>query len=132
MYEFNSPDYELSSHTRGVSVEFSDQITSQNLLTIQGNDTTANSVRDNNTEFVNGLYGPSSVNARTAVGVVVNAANPTAGYCFTSAGVATNCNYGVPQYITLAQLAGGDRCAPPDLLRHPRCLFDAVRVPHRR
>jgi len=112
-YAAFSPDYELSSHTRGVSLQFSDQLNSQHLLTLQGNYVTANSVRDNNTEFVNGFYGPNSVNARTAVGVAVNAANPTYG-CFTPAGTLTYCNnYSGADYITLQQLASGMTAAGP-------------------
>lgn len=115
-----SPDYELSSHSRGASVEFSDQLNSQHLLTIVGNYVTANTIRDNNTEWLNGAYGPNSVNARTAMGVVVNAADPTAGYCFTSTGVATTCAYSgipmgvpVPEYLTLQQAMAGNIPALP-------------------
>ena len=126
-----SPDYELSSHTRGASVEFSDQWNSQNLLTVQGNYTTANSTRDNNTEWYNGFYGENSVNARTAIGVVVNAAAPTSGICFGTTmvggpGTAVGCGYGgantaaggpggMPgaQYLTLQQGLNGDNLVLP-------------------
>ncbi len=113
-----SPDYELSSHTRGASVEFSDQWNSQNLLTLQANYTTANSTRDNNTEWLNGNYGPNSVNARTAIGVVVNAAAPTSGICFSNAGVAVGCGYGGAngagaQYLTLLQAQEGANLTLP-------------------
>ncbi len=114
-----SPDYELSSHTRGVSAEFSDQLNSQHLLTLQANYTTANSTRDNNTEWLNGVYGTNSVNARTALGVVVNASSPTSGYCFSKAGALTSCEYAGangaagPQYLTLKQAAGGSNLVLP-------------------
>ncbi len=49
-----SPDYELSSHTRGFSGTFTDQLSSAHLLTLQGSYTTASSVRDNNTQMFNG------------------------------------------------------------------------------
>ncbi len=119
-----SPDYELSSHTRGASVEFSDQWNSQNLLTVQGNYTTANSTRDNNTEWYNGFYGENSVNARTAIGVVVNAAAPTSGYCFSNAGVAVGCGYGGAngagaQYLTLQQALAGDNLTLPTTCAEP-------------
>jgi hypothetical protein len=88
-----SADYELSSHTRGVSFQFADQINAQNLLQIGGDFTTSNVTRDNNTQMLNGpaIYGPTDVNLRTAVGVVVNSANPTNGICYTTTGVATPC-----------------------------------------
>ncbi|MBV9271914.1 MAG: TonB-dependent receptor, partial [Candidatus Eremiobacteraeota bacterium] len=47
-------DYELSSHTRGLSATLSDQASAKHLLTLQGSYTTATSVRDNNTQFANG------------------------------------------------------------------------------
>ena len=46
-----SPDYELSSHTRGISVQFQDQINAQNLVSAQASYVTANSIRDNNTQM---------------------------------------------------------------------------------
>jgi hypothetical protein len=91
-----SPDYELDSHTRGVSAQFSDQINAQHLFTVQGSYTTASTTRDNNTGFISGLYGPNSINARTVAGVLVNSANPYNGICYTSPAqpgppVAVNC-----------------------------------------
>ncbi len=106
-FEFNNLDYELSSHTRGVSLEFADQINSHHLLTIQGNYTTSSTVRDNNTEMVEPDFA-STANAHSAVAVVVNAAAPSSGYCFSAAGVLKNCLYsGGAQYITLNQVAAG-------------------------
>jgi hypothetical protein len=78
-----APDYELNSHSRNISLQFQDQINAQNLFTIEGSYTTATVVRDNNqTMYLNGNEA-----------VIVNAANPYGGYCFspTSSGVA-NCN----------------------------------------
>ena len=43
-----SPDYELSSHTRGLSAQIQDQINAQNLVSLQASYVTANSIRDNN------------------------------------------------------------------------------------
>jgi len=48
-----SPDYELSSHTRGLAAVFSKQLNAQNLVSIQGNYTTASTLRDNNTQMFN-------------------------------------------------------------------------------
>jgi hypothetical protein len=109
-----SPDYELSSHTRGVSAAFIDQINSQNLINFTGSYTTATTVRSNNTEMENGLYGKNSVNARTAFTVVVNANSPTSGVCYTSAGAPTSCTPGVgAQYSTLQQAFNGTVAAAP-------------------
>ena len=46
--DYPAPDYELSTHTRGIQVQGSDQINAQNLLTFTGNYTTASAVRWNN------------------------------------------------------------------------------------
>ena len=46
-----SPDYNLFSHTRGISGTFADQINAQNLLQLQGSYTTATTVRDNGASF---------------------------------------------------------------------------------
>ncbi len=86
-----SPDYELNSHTRGVSAQFSDQLNAQHLFTVQGSYTTALTTRDNNTGFISGLYGPNSINPRTIVGVLVNSANPYNGVCYAAGGVAVPC-----------------------------------------
>jgi len=74
-----SPDYELSSHTRGLSGQFADQLNAEHLLTIQGNYTTANSTRDNNTQMFNAF------GSRSMAAVLVNKNNPTAGYCYNTA-----------------------------------------------
>ncbi len=86
-----SPDYELNSHTRGASATFTDQITDKHLLSIQGAYTTSNTLRDNNTEMINGFYGPNSINARTAVGVLVDSSNPYNGQCYATGGAPVNC-----------------------------------------
>jgi hypothetical protein len=110
------PDYELNSHTRGLSGTLSDQINSQNLLSLQASYTTASVIRDNNTQQFNGIYTPgilgssagSYVNARTAIGALVNANNPLSGICYTSTGVATTCSYGGPaQFATIYQAYSG-------------------------
>jgi hypothetical protein len=72
-----SGDYELSSHVRGFSGDIVDQINSQNLIHLSADYTQASVLRDNNTEFYNGFYGPDSINARTAIGVLVDSSNPT-------------------------------------------------------
>lgn len=115
-----SGDYELESHTKGLSFQFSDQINSKNLLSLTGDYTTSKVIRDNNTEYINGVYGPNSANSRTAIGVLVDSANPTNGVCYGPAGNAVNCfssptgynsfsakNPGGAQFATLQQAYNG-------------------------
>lgn len=79
-------DYELSAHTRGVSANFSMQITPRNLISLQGSYTTATSVRDNNTQMAN------AGGSRSRAVVMVNANDPLSGYCFNSSGSEMTCN----------------------------------------
>jgi hypothetical protein len=73
-----SPDYELSSHTRGASLTFADQLSPQHLLTLEGNYTTAHSIRDNNTQMFNAF------GSRSEAAVLVSSANPTSGLCYNT------------------------------------------------
>ncbi|HEV2737511.1 MAG TPA: TonB-dependent receptor, partial [Candidatus Elarobacter sp.] len=79
-------DYELNSHTRGVSVNFSDQLNSQHLLSVQGSYTTSSTLRDNNTQDVADLYNAARLNGRTVVGLLVDSSNPTNGLCYPPGG----------------------------------------------
>jgi len=106
-----SPDYELSSHTRGLSGTFQDQLGSKNLLQMQGSFTTASLVRDNNTEMFNGSSHP---NARSTMAVLVDSSNPLNGICYTSAAQPTTCAYGrnernpaYAQFATVSQAYNG-------------------------
>jgi hypothetical protein len=56
-----SYDYELESHTRGIAMEFADQIDPKSLLTFNANFTTASTNRYNNTNF-NNLLGTDATN----------------------------------------------------------------------
>lgn len=85
------PDYELSSHTRGLSGTFSDQLGSKNLLQIQGSYTTSTALRDNNTQFFNGGATPD---ARSTLAVLVDSKNPLNGICYTAQATPTTCAYG--------------------------------------
>ena len=105
-------DYELSSHTRGVSGAFIDQINPQNLLNITGSYTTSNTTRDNNTQMVNGAYGSGSFNARTQFALVVDSSNPTNGLCYTAARVATTCLVGGPEAVATLRQAYQGSIAP--------------------
>jgi hypothetical protein len=109
-----SLDYELSSHTHGFSGSFIDQLNSQNLLNVTGSYTNSSTVRDNNTTMINGLYGPNSVNARTALAVQVSSANPTNGICYGPTGNPTTCaeTNGFAQYVTLQQAYGVNGANP--------------------
>ncbi len=69
-----SPDYELTSHTRGVSLQYQNQFNAQNLLSFESSFTTSSTVRDNNSFYAVGGIGAAAV---------VNAADPLGGYCFT-------------------------------------------------
>ncbi|HKU82001.1 MAG TPA: TonB-dependent receptor, partial [Candidatus Tumulicola sp.] len=68
-----SPDYELSSHTRGASLTYQNQINAQNLVSAQASYVTANSIRDNNSFY--------AVSGETAA-AVVSSANPLGGLCY--------------------------------------------------
>jgi hypothetical protein len=68
-----APAYQLDTHTRGLSFQYSDQLNEQNLLSIQGNYTTAGVVRDNNHYF--------DVPGETAA-PIVSSSNPYNGYCY--------------------------------------------------
>jgi len=100
-----SPDYELSSHSRGVSATFSDQLNSAHLLTIQGSYVTSSSLRDNNTAMFNG----GGLGKRSLFGVVVDSSNPLGGLCYTAGGAPTTCDFNVAnaQFATLADAAAG-------------------------
>lgn len=103
-----SPDYELSSHSRGVSATLTDQLDPHHLVTLQGSYTTSNVLRANNTQFLNGAYGADTVNARTVLAALVDSSNPTNGICYTAAGAATTCSLsGNAQFATIGQAAAG-------------------------
>ena len=77
-----SPDYLISSHTRGAALLLADQVDSHNLLSFDGAYTYSSATRFNNSVAAGG--------AVPVAAYLVNSANP-AGGCFTGAGVATSC-----------------------------------------
>jgi hypothetical protein len=82
-------DYELSSHTRGVSAQFSAQLNPKNLFSVQGSYTTASTLRDNNTQF---LDSGNSSTFRNVAGIIVDSSNPYNGLCYPNGGGAPiNC-----------------------------------------
>src|SRR5579863_576960 len=88
-------DYEVYTHTRGLSGTFADQLSSKNLLQLQGSLTDASSTRVNN--------GTMFAGAGTEMGVLVNGNNPNSGICYTAAGAAANCDSGAAGF-TVQQL----------------------------
>ena len=64
--------YLLDSHSRGVSAQFSDQLNSQHLLTLQSSYTTASTMRYNN----------SGIAQTGGVGYLVDGTNPYTGTCY--------------------------------------------------
>ena len=102
----SGPDYELLTHTRGLSASFADQINPQHLLQIQGSYSTASTVRYNNSSFFNG-------GGQVAL---VNANNPNAGICYDPAfsGNPISCNNGGTQLLAPSQplpaIPGGATC----------------------
>lgn len=81
-------DYSVDNHSRGLSLQFSDQLNQQHLLTVEGSYTTATSLRDNNNQMSNGGTTPS---ASTVVGVLVDSSNPFNGVCYNPAHQPTPC-----------------------------------------
>ena len=105
-----APDYELSTHTRGLSLEFQDQLNEQNLLTVAGSFTTASIVRDNN-----GFY---NLGGEGSYANIVNAAAPYSGYCYspsTSGKNVVNCDDDkIPLGPGYKVAPVGSTCAIPD------------------
>jgi hypothetical protein len=72
------PDYEVSAHTAGGQLQFSDQIDARNLVTVTGNYTTASTVRSNNQQYSftpNGTPIATLQSGNTCYSSVANAAS---------------------------------------------------------
>ena len=65
-FGYPSPDYELSTHTRGLQLMAADQINAQNLLQLTANYTTASVVRWNNQWYAAPAHAHESRRDRTA------------------------------------------------------------------
>lgn len=78
-------DYELTTHTRGVSGSFADQIDSHNLINFELSYTTASTVRNNNTQGFGAISG-----TRQRFAVLVNGASPQSGICYVINGATTS------------------------------------------
>ena len=95
----SGPDYELFTHTRGVSASFADQLNPENLFGAQISYSTANSIRSNNLTFYH-----------TGGAVITGSANPQAGLCYDSTTYAQ-----ISCYASLAQnplIAGAGNTLP--------------------
>ena len=74
---YDSGDYEINNHTRGVSLSFTDQLNPQNLLEVEGSYTTSTGARIYNEQMfaVGNAYG-------NAFAVLVNKNDPLDGTCY--------------------------------------------------
>lgn len=91
---YDSGDYEINNHTRGVSLSFADQLSPQHLLEAEGTYTTATGARIYNEQMFQ--YGYVYGNA---FAVLVDANNPFSGTCYrvlpnSTAALATTCSDG--------------------------------------
>jgi hypothetical protein len=75
------PDYDLFTHTRGLSATFADQLNDKNLLSVDASVVHAVSTRYNNTTF--------DTNVNNTLGLLVNAASPNSGLCYNAENTAT-------------------------------------------
>ena len=82
----SSNDYELSSHTRGASLQFVDQINEKHLLSALASYTTSTTLRDNNRQMNNGG------GSRSRGIVLVDSSNPYDGICYQTDGTPTTCD----------------------------------------
>ncbi len=94
---YSASDYNLSSHSRGVSVQFSDQVNPQHLLSVQGNYTTSTTLRANN----------SGIGKTGNVGWLVSSADPTSGICYSPTGAPVVGCGSASQTFTLKQGVNG-------------------------
>lgn len=93
---YDSGDYEIGSHTRGASANFSDQLSPEHLLSVEASYVTSTSLRMNNLTPFNEIgYGDDADN----FAVLVNPNAPMSGTCYAlpaagAAAVATSCGTG--------------------------------------
>ncbi|TAM88581.1 hypothetical protein EPN42_09150 [bacterium] len=104
----NPPDYELSTHTRGASLSYANQINAKNLLDVQLSAVGATSVRNNNTEMLDSISG-----SRKTFALLVNQNSPTSGICYDKTGAATSCYGGSQARATFSNAFNGTIPAAP-------------------
>lgn len=102
---FNSPDYNLISHERGVNATFVKQFSDKNLVNASLSYVTASTLRENN-----GYYSLGGGPVRN-IALLVDSTNPTNGVCYSAARAPVYCGagnvaaYRIPAINALA--AGG-------------------------
>src|SRR5579863_3914355 len=100
---YDSGDYEINSHTRGVSVAFTDQLNPQNLLEAEASYTSSTGARIYNEQMF--AFGHAYANA---FAVLVNRNDPLDGTCYHANGnrstVATTCSDGQAGGVVYGQL----------------------------
>ncbi|HEY1653536.1 MAG TPA: TonB-dependent receptor, partial [Candidatus Tumulicola sp.] len=121
---YDSGDYEINNHTRGISLSFTDQINSQNLLEAEGSYTTASGAR---------IYNEQMFGYGDEFAVLVNPHALHSGTCYvapasgTGAATPTTCgdgggsgiSYGtLPTFASLAGIYGG---SPPPKAANMTC-----------
>ena len=95
---YDSGDYEINNHTRGVSLSYTDQLSPQHLLEAEASYTTSTGARTYNEQMF--AFGYSYGNA---FAVLVNRNNPFSGTCYNLNGgspVATTCSDGQASGVT--------------------------------
>src|SRR5579863_10420182 len=75
---YDSGDYEINNHTRGISLSFTDQINAQNLIEAEGSYTTATGAR---------IYNEQMFGYADSFAVLVNQNNPDGGTCYAVKGI---------------------------------------------
>ena len=75
---YDSGDYEINNHTRGVSVAFTDQLSPQNLIEAEGSYTTATGAR---------IYNEQMFGYADSFAVLVNQNNLNSGTCYAVNGI---------------------------------------------
>ncbi|MBV8155822.1 MAG: TonB-dependent receptor [Candidatus Eremiobacteraeota bacterium] len=110
---YDSGDYEINNHTRGVSLSFTDQINAQNLMEAEGSYTTASGAR---------IYNEQMFGYADSFAVLVDRNGLNSGTCYAlpakgstvatpttcSDGGGSNVSYGtLPAFASLAGIAGG-------------------------
>jgi hypothetical protein len=110
-------DYELNTHSRGLNLDFGDQVNAHNLLTANASYTTSTTLRDYNTQA-------NGDNGGTQFAFLVNRNDPTNGTCYAATGGAakpvscydsadvTALTFAAPKAPSLVgQTCGGGPCA---------------------
>ncbi|MDP9018665.1 MAG: TonB-dependent receptor, partial [Candidatus Eremiobacteraeota bacterium] len=112
----SGPDYELNTHTRGFSAQFTDQINDKHLINLQGSYSSASTLRNNNTTM---YHGPQAT--------LVDSNNPNAGYCYDATGTVQSClNGGVLQGLSHDPTAPVPAIAPGTVCGTGPCQYYVV------